>query len=152
MNNQFVSDYIQQCVKNGIDNPKDICDAVREEIAEIDAKLHDADGLRIRKLDLHQVLITYGSNSLKRTNLETNLDEESDEAKQIYAKICDVIDQYGSMTNREIIQKVGSYQEDMKVIRAIKWLGERQIIARDGTLDNKLIRGSNWDARPKDVE
>ena len=37
----FVLDYIQECIETDILTPNDICDRVKNEIAEIDQKLHE---------------------------------------------------------------------------------------------------------------
>lgn len=146
---QFVSDYIQECIENGIASPNDICNKVKIEIAEIDRKLHESDGLRIKKINLSQVLMHYGTFLKRQTSnaINAEIDDNSDDFIQLQKEICKLIEQK-SMTNREIIQAIGKYQEDAKIIRAIKFLGEKEYLAKDGTPENKITKGPCWNNRP----
>ena len=146
----FVLDYIQECIETDILTPNDICDRVKNEIAEIDQKLHESDGLRIRKMNLSQVLTHYGMALRRQASLAINadIDDNSEEFISLQKSICELIDQNGAMTNREIIQGIGKYQEDAKIIRAIKNLGEQEVLAKDGSPENRLVKGDKWDNRP----
>jgi len=153
----FISNYIAQCAKNGKSALLEIFAEAKAEIAEIDKKLHDADALRIRRSNLLKLLGELGDDSMKKKRKipdgpRIEIDEDEEEYEALRAAICDTIADKGPLTNRELIQAVGSYQQDIKVIRAIKWLGEREIVTRDGSDDNKIIPGSNWDQRKQEVD
>lgn len=146
---QFVSDYIQECIENGVNSPNDICKKVKEEIADIDRKLHESDGLRVRKINLSQVLVHYGTVLKRQTSnaIDAEINDNSDDFLELQKKICSLIDEK-PMTNREIIQAIGRYQEDAKIIRAIKFLGEKEFLAKDGSPENRITKGPCWDKRP----
>lgn len=153
----FISNYIAKCTKEGKSSFVEILAEAKAEIAEIDKKLHDADSLRIRRSNLLKLLSELGDDSMKKKRKvpdgpRIEIDEDEEEYEALRKAICDTIAEQGPMTNRELIQAVGSYQQDIKVIRAIKWLGEREIVTRDGSDDNKIIPGSNWDQREQEVD
>lgn len=148
-NHQFVADYIQECIENGIASPNEICNKVKQEISEIDKKLHESDGLRVKKVNLSNVLLHYGSALKRQTSnaINAEIDDNSDDFLELQKNICKLIEQK-PMTNREIIQAIGKYQEDAKIIRAIKLLGEKEFLAKDGTPENKITKGPCWDNHP----
>jgi hypothetical protein len=155
MSKKSASDYIIECNNLGITNKSQICDRAKQRIEEINKILHEADTLRIEKLNLTNVLQILGDDSVKRRRsvlapiVDSGLNNDDNEAVMLRINICKLIEQHpGGLTNRDIIQKVGSYQEDQKIVRALKYLGERGIIARDSTPERLVIPGNNWEDRP----
>lgn len=151
--NLFVFDYIAECGKKDITSQKDIIALAKEEIAQIEQELAQVDLKKERLSKLQAVCLHLGDTSLKQKRAvgkvpKVNLDDDSPEALELRKKICDVIESQGSLTNREVINRVGSYEEDRKVYAAIKWLGSEKILKRDGSEANKLVKGENWDKRP----
>ena len=154
MSQKDVSDYVIECAKIGITNHEAICVKAKEEIEEIKRFLHEADTKRIKMTKLMGVLQVLGDESIKRRKIQPTLPViESDndvEAAELRISICNILESTGiPMTNRDIIQAVGKYKEDQKVFRAIKYLGERGIIKRDETSENRIIPGDKWNDRPQ---
>lgn len=152
---QFVADFIFDCIQQGKNSKDAICQEAKTQIAEIDKKLHEADALRVRKNYLYQVLQHQGDETfVRKTNVVAPIDDKSEEAKVLQKKICNEIQSNSRpLTNREIIQKVASsYNEDAKVIRALKFLGENAIIARENSPERRIIRGENWEKRSAVIE
>jgi len=150
MSQREISDYIAECSKSGIDNLEDICNLAKKEVESIKEFLHEADAKRIRMTFLLSAISFCSGepvNKRKIQPIQNSYDENDEEAKILRNKICEAISINGPMTNREIIQTLGKYQEDQKVFRAVKYLGERSIIKRDGTSDNKIIPGDSWENR-----
>lgn len=129
---------------------EEVCSYIHERNKEIDQALHAADALRIEKVNNLDVLRDLGDDSVKRHRISPQapsieLDVDSDEQKQIRQMICEAIAEFSPITNRDLIQKIGSYQEESKWFFGIKVLGEKNIIARDD--ERRLIPGENWDKR-----
>lgn len=147
---EFVSDYlIDLKLEKNIYKPDDVIEYVKNELNDIEQKLKEADDLRLRKIDLLYVLNHYqGSKQRKSAVPLLNLADDSEKQRQLRIDICKIIEEKGSLTNREIINKVGSYQQDAEVFLAIKWLGEHNIIKRenDGS-EIKNVQGEKWDER-----
>jgi len=146
------SEFLKDAFKKGLTDHEAICKHIHEEISKIDLKLAEADQARIKKIKLTAILRDLGDESIKRRRLtpetiQIELDEDSEESQKIRYKICCMIEKHGSLTNRDIIQEVGDYQQDAKVIRAIKFLGERGVVKRDETPERHIIPGPNWDDR-----
>lgn len=150
MKSRDISDYIVECNKNGIDSIEEICLVSKKEIEQIKEYLHLADAKRVRMSLLAAVISSVSNTSPSKRKLQpviNHIDDDSDEAKELRVKICQIIEENGPMNNREIIQAIGKYQEDQKIFRAIKYLGEHNIIKRDSMMDNKIVQGDSWDKR-----
>lgn len=142
------SNYIEKCWALGITNHEEICNRALSRLAEIDIILAKADELRIEKVNLKEVLSGLGVEENKNQDpIKLDLDENSEEFVLLRQKICEEIEKAGSLTNREIISRVGSYQEDHKVIRAVKNLGTKEIIQRNKNLGNVIVPGPKWEER-----
>lgn len=143
--------YISNMFDQGITDRNEIINQAKTRISEIDKVLHEADALRVEKMKLREVLADLGDNNSKpasKNNLpRLELDDHSEEAIQLRTAICSAIEQNGPMTNREINQKVGQYQNEAKVIYALKYLAVNGIVQRDGSPDNKVVPGPKWDDR-----
>lgn len=130
----------------------EICEHIDNRLIEIDKELHAADALRIEKMELIAIKRDLGMDSSKRQRTSQqvpaiDLADNSDEMIDIRRRICEALNEYGPLTNREVIQKAGSYAEESKYFRAIKFLGEQDIIQRDE--QRKLIPGKKWEERSR---
>lgn len=135
---EFISKFIKECVQKGFSSQNEIVDCAKKEIEEIDVKLNEADLLRVRRDNLKKVLKHYG---VSLTPPKIIPQEDIVE----YAKqIAQVVNTCGPLTNREIMCKMG-YNKDVAVIKGLKWLTERGIIQRDGTPDNKVLKGPKFE-------
>lgn len=148
-----VQSHIDNCIKNGITNFFEICELAKQRITEIDKQLKASEKLRHERLTLINVLKSLGDESVGKKHRtssdipQMNLDDNSEEAKEIRAKICQVLEEKGPLTNRELIDEVASHQEDFKVIRCLKYLAAQEIVARDNSMERKIIPGTNWNSR-----
>jgi len=131
--NRFIVKYIADAVKNNLDPT----DAAIAEIEEIDEKLHAAEELKIRRMKVLKVLDHFGNDTFRRrrtVSVPASEDVDEDEQLQeLQKKILDVLSQYPdrALDMRTIIQKVGSYDKDALVIRAVKNLGDEELVTRD---------------------
>lgn len=149
MSAAFISKYILRCAKQGIDTDEAICLKAREEIEKIDEQLNQAEIARCQRANLVKLLNHLGDNSYSRHKVSSSQDidypdeDDTPEAKRVRKQIVDLIKAHKAMTNQEIRTKVGyGPNADRLVIRAVKWLGEREILLRDrSSSENKLIPG-----------
>ncbi len=146
-----VSDYVAECFKNGVTDYEGVCAKAKERIKEIDPELAKIDVLRAEKIKLTNVLRELHDDSVKRNrnapsapNIE--LDDSNLEAQKLRYEICKLIEETGAILNSDLIQKVGGYSGHQRVIRAVKFLGEKGILARDD--ERRHIPGPNWNERP----
>lgn len=140
------SEYVSECITEGISNLIDIRKRAEDRIKNIDIELEKISQLRIEKMQLKKILIELGeSKQTKKFNVpKLDFDDESDNAKELYKNICDVLDKFGPLTNRELLEKMEiSYEDSAQIIRAIKYLGQNEILVRIGD-EKKLSPGPKW--------
>jgi hypothetical protein len=140
---KFIVAYLARCAADEIDP----VDKAKEEIAQIDVKLKECDRLRCRRMDLVGVLEHVGDHSFKRQRIipdtpPVDLADDNEVSRDVRRRIICKIHKEGGMTVREIINAVESYHEDSRVIRSIKFLGERGVVRRDA--DGRVIPGPKW--------
>jgi hypothetical protein len=140
---KFIVTYLAKCAADEVD-PRE---RAKEEIAQIDVQLKEADKLRCRRSDLVAVLDHVGDHSYKRQRVipdtpPIELADDTEAARDVRRRIICRLYKEGGMTVREIIQAVGSYREDARVIRQIKFLGERGVVRRDE--EGRVIPGPKW--------
>ena len=152
MNPKFISKFIAECAKSGVDTNEAIIDKVKAEVVEIDELLGKAEMARLRKADLIKILEHLGDSTFRRSrNSEVphlDVDEDNTEvARTARRRVVKAVGKVGSISNRDLRAKLG-YSENMTdrlIIRAVKWLGEREIIDRDRTTpENKIIPGPKF--------
>jgi hypothetical protein len=149
----FVNNFISECIDNNIKSPKAICDLAQKEMAEIDEKLREFNKLRIRYKNLKSVLRQYDHESIARTKNETfqSFNENEDITEYIHYSvlidICEFIESSESIiTPREIMDAIGDRENSEIVYGCIKTLGDHGIVSRDN--DRNIIKGPKWDIRP----
>jgi predicted HTH transcriptional regulator len=134
----FVSSYIKKAVQKGYSSPEEICNFARKEIAEIDEKLNEAELLRIEREKIKKVFKYYGTSLTPAPKIDSN------ELEEFTKKIVAVIKEHPPMTNRELIQKLG-FGTDVLTIKGLKLLSEKQVVERDKSEDNRIVKGPNFD-------
>jgi len=144
---EFIAKFIADSVKSG----KNAKEFAKFKIQKIDEVLNESEKLKIRRMKLISVLEHLGDDSYRRRKFSSILATEdvdilSGENKDILNtfcdKICSVIKEKSPIVVRELIQKAGGYDQDALIMRAIKYLGDQEIITRD---DQKRIQpGKNW--------
>ena len=131
---KIISEYIARCAKQGISSPAEIREHVIQHIAEIDQKLLNFDSLRIERAKHQKILEHFDEYLNTEAQTSTLADSETETFK---VKITEILKESGPLTNREIISKFG-YNADVKVIRALKWMHEQNLIQRLDDADRKI--------------
>jgi len=132
----------------------ELCKSIHAKISEINIKLHEADALRVERIELTRMLNELGDTSIKKGRTASDvpkidIDDNTDEAKTIRQNIARTVKECAPITNRTLIQKIGTFAEERKYFRGIKILGEKGIIIRNS--DRELIPGDNWTDNISDV-
>lgn len=140
---EFVFKYISEAVGEG----KEPIDAAKEEIAEIDKELKEAENKKIRRMKLISVLEHFGDESHRRRRavnvpVSGDIEDSSEEFTELQLKIKQAIDEKGPLDINELIRAVGSYDEDFLIMRAVKWLGDQEVVSRDE--EGRVQPGKNW--------
>lgn len=140
---EFVFKYISESVGNG----KEPIDSAKEEIDQIDQELKEAENKKIRRMKLISVLEHFGDESHRRRRavnvpVSGDIDSSSEEFVELQERIKQAIEEKGPLNINELIRAVGSYDEDFLIMRAVKWLGDQEIVSRDE--DGRVQPGKNW--------
>jgi hypothetical protein len=142
-NGKFIVTFIAESAEKGMG----AIESALSEISEIDKKLHEAEKLKIRRMNLVEVLNHFGDETYRRrrnVNVPSSDDiETSDNVHEIRSKIIAAIAAKGPLNVRDLILEVGSYDQDALIMRAVKWLGDLEVVSRDP--DGKVIPGKNWE-------
>lgn len=139
---EFIVSFIANAVSNGV-NP---LDAAKEEITEIDKTLNEAEKLKLRRLLLISVLEHFDDDTYRRRR-SISIPASGDifaakELEDLQAKIRNAIEEKGPLTVRDIIYSVGSYDEDVLIMRTVKEMGDLEILSRNE--DGLIQQGKNW--------
>jgi len=124
---RFLMKYISEAAEKEIS----AIDLAKSEIEIIDQKLLEADDLRIKKNKLIEVLEYFNDDSYRATK------DKSVDINDLKKKIIDVLSKEAkALCMREVIIKVGSYDIDSFIIRAVKELQDDDFVIRN---DNGYI-------------
>lgn len=140
--------FVVQYISSIAEQDKSPLEEAKNEIAEIDLKLNEAEKLKLRRLRLSKVLDNLGDSSLKKVNNSNNcamsgdVSFDSEECTSLKIKIQNFVSVNNGTTIRNIINAVGSYDQDALIIRLVKKLGEDGILSRDD--NEKIICGDNF--------
>lgn len=154
----FVEDFIEECISKGIKSQKDICDTALLKMQEIDKKLRDSNQLRIDFKNLKQVLKELGHESIKKPRVNEEIKTNGDIGEiensaylTIMVNICNFINNSTQdfITSREIVNAVGSMENDQEIYICIKNLYDNGILARSGDKERYVIKGPSWENRPQ---
>jgi len=140
---EFVVTFIAKAAEKGMN----ALDAAKQEIEEIDTQLHEAEKLKIRRMKLISVLDHFGDDTYRRRRsiaipTSDDIKDSSPEFLELTKKIESAISK-GPLTIRDLILEVGSYDQDVLIMRAVKWLGDQEIVSRDD--QGRVMPGKNWD-------
>jgi hypothetical protein len=141
---EFISQYISEIVTGG---GKPV-EAAKKEIQEIDEVLKKADVLKVRRMNLVSVLDHLGDETYKRRRISAtpssdDIDTTYSENKEIIKNIRSAISEYGPLLVKDLVRKVGGYDQDSLIMRAVKLLGDQEIVSRDK--DGRVQPGKNWE-------
>lgn len=135
-------EFIVKFIANSVKENKNAIDVAKQEISEIDVKLQEAEKLKLRRLSLISVLEHFGDESHRRrrgTSIQTiseDIDYSTKEISDLVEKIKQAL-RKKPLDVRELIHKVGSYDQDVLIMRTVKKMADDEIIDRNK--DNKII-------------
>jgi len=140
---KFIVQFIAESSKKGLE----ALDAAKQEIEDIDTKLSTAEKLKLRRVQLIGVLDHFGDDSYRRrrtvnTPVSEDINYNSDEILDLRQKIKDVVEAEGPINVSDIIKSIASYDHDILIMRALKWMGDNDIVTRDD--QGRVKPGANW--------
>jgi hypothetical protein len=135
-NSEFIIKYISEAAKS---NKKPL-DAAKDEVREIDSKLSETEPLKIRRMQLMDVIDHFGDSSFRKKRMQE--DVEFADNFELKDKIKQIIAQNGPMNNRELIIALRGIETDAMVIRTVKNMGIEEILGRDE--NNLIVKGQNF--------
>ena len=151
--NDFVENYISDCIDNGISSQKAIVEKAYAEMQEIDKKLRESNLLRIRYKNLKDVLKEFNHESLKRIKeyqpqIYNDITDIKDSSYyNVLIEICEFINSTDLLvTSREIMNAIGDIENSQIILGCIKTLSDNGIILRDK--ERHILKGPKWDERP----
>jgi hypothetical protein len=141
---EFIVKFIAEAAGKG----KSAVEAALEEISDIDEKLNEAEKLKLRRMNLVDVLNHFGDETYRRrrnVNIPSSddIDSSSSQFIELRDKIVQAIETRGPMNVRDLILEVGSYDQDALIMRAVKALGDAEIVSRDN--EGRVVPGRNWE-------
>jgi hypothetical protein len=154
----FVEDFIEECISKGIKSQKDICNAALLKMQEIDRRLRSSNQLRIEFKNLKQVLKELGHESIKKPRINEEIQTNGDIGEiensaylAIMINICNFVNNANknTITSREIVNAVGSMENDQEIYICIKNLYDNGILTRYGDKERYVIKGPSWESRPQ---
>jgi hypothetical protein len=86
---------------------------------------------------------TYKRRRANATPSSDDIDVSSEDNKELLQKIRTAISVSGPMLVRDLILEVGGYDQDSLIMRAVKWLGEQEIVSRDS--EGRVQPGKFWE-------
>ena len=149
----FVDEYIDECMKNGLTKIPDIIKHVVQKRDDLDVEIKKIYSLKEERDNLQKVLKTLGYEEVKRGRKartpmvsEAEDTQNSDLFNSLLLDICEVIGEAsGPMTSREIITEVGYDGGDpTPIYSGLQWLIEKKIFER---VERNFVKGSEWDSR-----
>jgi hypothetical protein len=138
---EFISTYIADSATKGIN----AAEAAKSEIREIDEMLNKAEQLKIRRMRLCSVLDHLGDDTYRRRRMNTTQSSEDIDVNnnaELLQNIISVVSENSPIEVRDLIHKVGGYDQDILIHRALKWLGDQEIVSRDSEF--RVQPGKNW--------
>jgi|ERR1700748_888298 len=150
----FVEEYVSNCIDRGISSTKAICEEALREMEEINKKIREENNLRTQYKNLKHVLRHFNHESVRRTKTNDSsiiLNEFSSITDSSYydimIKICQLIDMPNKIyTSREIMDSISGLENNTETYICIKDLADKGIIERD--INRNLVKGPKWNERP----
>lgn len=154
MSHDFMENYINDCVAEGITSPKQICEKVLIELDVLDKELAHSNDLRIKRKYLVNILKDFEHDSMKKfkkinnvLNINEMIENDDPSYKEFLSDICLFIDGKTNVSKREIMDQMGGLEQNQLVYMGIKWLCDHGILITNE--DRTLSVGENWESRPK---
>ncbi|HLG28108.1 MAG TPA: hypothetical protein VI423_10015 [Paenisporosarcina sp.] len=157
MSEEAISKFIAECAAAGINQPEAIRQRALDAIQEIDVKLLEADKLRPLRANMVAVIRSFGFDAPKAArrvvpilNEESTQDDLDAKTFGHVLRVCQFLEQHNVASVRDLMTECSIIpQNDVEIYSVIKWLCASGVCARRDT-DHAVIRGPNWDGRPKE--
>ena len=154
MSGKFVAEYVQECLKKGVQRPADIRKCAEEEIAEINIQIQKNESLRERQGSLRAVIRHMGGGTKVKKTSTVTMDfsmawEDLDESfRELCISICSFLSKSNEEKSpRDIMDAISDPREHKAIYSAIKWLDHNDVIGRRDTDEGRaIIQGSAWDS------
>lgn len=151
MSGEFVAEYVQECIQQGVQCPADIRRRAEMEISEINDEIQKIEVLRVQQGNLRAVIRHMGGGTKAKETTSKTMDftmawdELEDSFKNICVSICSIINDGDEKMPGEILDALS--REQRSVYSAIKWLEHNEVVGRRDTDEGRaLIKGSAWQA------
>lgn len=152
-NMKSVDEFVDQCIDNGITSGKDISNAAKNKIVEIDNEIARIASLRESRSILQDVIRTFDTKTKTVRKARPAINEMVSDASvlegnSLLVDICNYIEKSSSPRNaRSITEAVGFATSDPSpVYFGLKTLRDVGIIKN--TEEKLWDKGVNWDKRP----
>ena len=148
--NQFMADFILQCVKQGKNSVLDICKCAEKEAEQIELEIKRIESLQIKRSKLNNIVRQFKGYHSKDKIIKIDdypADSLTPNMSEMCIKICDYLAENNQTTPRELMDNVASVDDNFVVYSSIKLLTDNGIIKRSG-LERNIIAGDNWKNRP----
>lgn len=136
VDNEFISEFIADCIRSGINTPEDIMSVAQRDINEIDEAIKRVEKDKIRRSKLLDVINAFQAKAEKSTTEASALPYFNMKYPNVCQFICETLKQ-GPVSINEI---KGNYTTS-DIIFCVKQLLENKIISKSGPY---LIRGNNF--------
>ena len=155
----FLANFIADCINKGACTPVEMCQKAEVRIKEINKEITILDKLRAEKTNLIVATKHLSEKSEPEyKGLDFSIPESklTPQHKKLCIDICSLLEEKNSaICAADIFGALSGsvsgnlYLEDKIVFWTIKWLTGHDIIGRDLSVDKKIIRGPNWENRPR---
>jgi len=152
MSNDYVTNFINNCLKQGVASPDEMVKLAISQVQELENKIQQLEVLRAEQSNLKLVIKRLGKEPPKSNKLEIknviNPQIELDEyTKELCGKICNLLDKGEQVTPREIMDSTVGLASNSQAYLAIKYLQDNGVLKRTAN-GLALTKGQNWSNRP----
>lgn len=146
---EYISVFVEECVKNEKVTPKDIASEAKIRINNIDHEIRRIENLKSERSKLVDVV-----NSFDAPEEESDDNEDAvfanDECLEdvLTQQICQYIGAEGSVSIKQILAQFGEPLKE-QIFFAVKKLAEAGFIARN--TERNFVKGPKWNNLPKDM-
>lgn len=137
----FVSEFIAEAIRRGIETPDEIVQDAKKKIAQIDEEIKTIESKKILRSKLLDVVVAFEKQSKDKTEDAKLLPLFGLEYPNMCKFICTVVEN-GPIEVNSRNQPLGTGDPDPTMRFSIKQLLERQILSRT---ENKVVKGPRFD-------
>lgn len=150
MSNDYVTNFINDCLKQGISSPEEMVKFASSKIDSLEKDIRNLEVLRAEQSNLKLVIKRLGKETPKKKpelknvlNSKIELDQYT---KELCTKIYDLLAWKEQVSPREIMDSTVGLASNSQAYLAIKYLQENGILKRTAS-GLALMKGQGWDKR-----